>query len=112
MNVSSSDWTTRCATFGFESSKLTVNWFDAGARRRAAPAARLLSSVIRSCSESTTPSCSSRLSAFRNPSVSRATFSRLGRLSMTACIIATWLITSRLTAMPWSSGLSSDSVST
>ena len=111
MKVSSNDWTTRCAVFGLESSKVTVNWFDTGVRR-AARAADDLSSAMRSCSESMTLSWSPRESARRNRSVSRATFSRFGRLSMTACIIATWLITSRLTAMPSSSGLSRDSVST
>ena len=111
MNVSSSDWTTRYAVFGFESSKLTMNSLGTAARRTG-PSGEVAWRAIRSCSESITTSWSWVVSALRNRSVFRATFSRFGRLFMTDCIIDTWLMMSRSTAMPWSSGFSSDSVST
>ena len=105
MKVSSNVRTTLCATFGSLFSNDTTNVFCVPG-----PVGR--PSWISRASESMTASCSRRVFAFSSRSVFCATFSRFGRLSITACIIATWLNTSRLTARPVSNGFSSDSVST
>ena len=62
--------------------------------------------------ESMIACCSARVVACSISSVCWATFSRVGRLSMTDCTNCASLVTSRSTARPESSGLNRDSVST